>query len=565
MRETFRQAMLYLHTWLGLVLGFVLMVVFFFGSTSVFDREIDRWTVPETRAQAQPLPSFDRVLLPLFDHVRPDPESMEHEADHVEGPLPPAETLKAAEWWVGMGHRDTLIDAWVTYDLPNKPKDPAADHAHVHGHVSLNPQTGEKVPDNLAERLRVGSGFFYPMHFGLHLEWLDLGIWIVGLAGLAMLAALVSGVIIHRRLFVEFFTFRPEKVKLRSTLDLHNVTGVLALPFLLVITFSGLLIFAGFYLPSTSKLMLPLVKAQEKVEATVSGLPKDPAGRPGSLGSVDAMMVAAKARWAERGVPGEVGSVAVTHVGDENAYVSIWRDNVDRVATNETLHFDADTGKLLYEDPPARPVQVVSGFLYGLHFQHFQHWGLRWLLFAGGLMGCVCIATGFLFFVERRKRKHAEAGVTGARIVDALAVTAVTGMVIATLCMLIGNRVLPINLPDHDVWQKGVFWLSWLAAMVHAFLRSGPVGRGGVSMAWAEQTGAVAALAIAAVLANWVTTGDHLVKTLSQRYWPVAGMDLVLLTAACIALLAARALGRRKRDSAAREPALSDLEQEPAQ
>ena len=40
MFQNFRQAMTWLHTWFGLVLGFVLMVVFFFGSLSVFDREI---------------------------------------------------------------------------------------------------------------------------------------------------------------------------------------------------------------------------------------------------------------------------------------------------------------------------------------------------------------------------------------------------------------------------------------------------------------------------------------------------------------------------------------------
>ena len=33
---SFRAAMTWLHTWFGLVLGFVLMVVFFFGSLSVF-------------------------------------------------------------------------------------------------------------------------------------------------------------------------------------------------------------------------------------------------------------------------------------------------------------------------------------------------------------------------------------------------------------------------------------------------------------------------------------------------------------------------------------------------
>src|SRR5690606_1573703 len=44
-----RLAMAWLHTWLGLFFGFVLMVCFFFGALSVFDREIDRWAIPETR------------------------------------------------------------------------------------------------------------------------------------------------------------------------------------------------------------------------------------------------------------------------------------------------------------------------------------------------------------------------------------------------------------------------------------------------------------------------------------------------------------------------------------
>ena len=49
MFPSFRLAMTWLHTWFGLVLGYVLMVAFFFGALSVFDREIDRWSIPETR------------------------------------------------------------------------------------------------------------------------------------------------------------------------------------------------------------------------------------------------------------------------------------------------------------------------------------------------------------------------------------------------------------------------------------------------------------------------------------------------------------------------------------
>ena len=53
MFQSFRLSMTWLHTWFGLVLGYVLMVAFFFGALSVFDREIDRWAIPQTRFEPQ--------------------------------------------------------------------------------------------------------------------------------------------------------------------------------------------------------------------------------------------------------------------------------------------------------------------------------------------------------------------------------------------------------------------------------------------------------------------------------------------------------------------------------
>lgn len=553
MRETFRLSMAYLHTWLGLVLGFVLMTIFFFGSLSVFDREIDRWSVPETRVQAAPFPSFDKSVIPFISAVQPDPESMEHTAAEVVGTLPPAAALKPGDVTAYTNHRDPILRMYVAYDVPNKPRDANLDHVHVYGYASVNPITGERLPADLQERLSLGTGFFFPLHFMLHLEWMELGYWIVGLAGMAMLAALVSGVVMHRRIFRELFTFRPGKARLRSTLDLHNMTGVLALPFMFVITLSGLLIFAYMYLPSPTTLMRPLAKAQDDVEMAMTGLPAEPSGRPGQLASVDAMMAAAKARWAAKGVPGEIGSVSLIHIGDADAYVSISRDNVDRVATSETLNFKGTTGAPLYENPPASGIRTVEGFLYGLHFQHFRHWTLRWLLFVGGLAGCACIATGFLFFVTKRKAKHAAAGVPGARITEALAVTSVTGMLIATGALLLANRLLPTYLPGHAGWQEAVFWLSWVAALLHAGLRSGPSANTGLSPAWREQLWLVSLLAAGAAVANWITTGDHILKTVGDGYWPIAGVDAVLLVTAGVAAYTALRLRSRHQPQATRQ------------
>ncbi|MCW0038822.1 PepSY domain-containing protein, partial [Acinetobacter baumannii] len=119
---------------------------------------------------------------------------------------------------------------------------------------------------------------------------------------------------------------------------------------------------------------------------------------------------------------GDVGFLSVTHVGDANGYVSVYRAGTDRIAlTGEGIHFKASTGALLREDPPRTAVDSINTFLTGLHLQHFRHWLLRWLYVLGGLAGCVCIATGFVFFVEKRTKQHARQGVQGARVVEALA------------------------------------------------------------------------------------------------------------------------------------------------
>jgi len=549
MFQSFRLSMSWLHTWFGLVLGYVLMICFFFGALSVFDREIDRWAIPETRFEPQTLPSFDTMLLPIFQKMQPSELELEAARDRVGGPLPDA--LPVTGYSAYTTHRDPVLQLYSEYAVTNNPDDP---HDHVHGYATIDPRSGKVLPD---DELKIGSEFFYPMHFSLHLEWHELGYWIVGMAALVMLAALVSGLVIHRRIFREFFTFRPKKQAQRSALDLHNLTGVVALPFHFFFALTGLIVFAGIYLPVSETIFKPVAEAHEQAEAAAKGLAFEPAGIAAPLASVDAMVAEAKRRWAARGMSGEVGFLSVTHFGDVNSYVSIYRAGTDRVTlTGQGIHFKCTTGEVILEEPPPSSVEGVTDFMVGLHLQHFKHWMLRWLYVLGGLAGCACIATGFIFFVEKRKRQHAKAGTSGARWADALAVTAVTGMVAATLTMLVSNRLLPAQIVDRGGWEERIFWFAWLAALLHAAWRSSPVLQARIAPAWREQCWGVCALAVSAVVLNWITTGDHLVKTIGAGYWPVAGVDLMLIATAALAVVAARRLARREAAAVvAAEPA----------
>src|SRR5687767_13897977 len=115
MFQSFRLSMTWLHTWFGLVLGFVLVVVFFFGSLSVFDREIDRWAIPETRIAPQPMPSFDALLEPTFRSItRPDEEDLEAAEARVVGPIPA--TLPLMDWSAYTTHRDPVLTLYASFD-----------------------------------------------------------------------------------------------------------------------------------------------------------------------------------------------------------------------------------------------------------------------------------------------------------------------------------------------------------------------------------------------------------------------------------------------------------------
>src|SRR5690606_30745912 len=155
----------------------------------------------------------------------------------------------------------------------------------------------------------------------------------------------------------------PHKRNQRKALDLHNLTGVVALPFHFVFALSGLTIFAFIYLPVGETVLAKPAQAFLMEEALSRGLPFEPAGEPGELASVDAMMEEAKRRWDLRGMPGEVGFLWVMFPGDRNSYVSIYRAGSDRVAfVGQGVHFEASSGRVLYEEPPPTTVAAVNEF-----------------------------------------------------------------------------------------------------------------------------------------------------------------------------------------------------------
>src|SRR5690606_23606050 len=153
--------------------------------------------------------------------------------------------------------------------------------------------------------------FFYPYHYRLNSgNW---GLLLCALAAVVMVALCISGVIIHRKIFADFFTLRIVRKPQRTTLDLHNISGVLALPFPLMIAFTGVAIFTFSYLPSAQM----VVVASDPPSASGGWFSRPAASEPGGPPvSLDAL----REKAAARGHGDRPTILRVAHAGDANAY-----------------------------------------------------------------------------------------------------------------------------------------------------------------------------------------------------------------------------------------------------
>ncbi|HZW12587.1 MAG TPA: PepSY-associated TM helix domain-containing protein [Noviherbaspirillum sp.] len=509
MKHGLRHAMDYLHTWAGALFSTVLFLVFFMGTLSVFDREIDRWMMPATRVAQPSTVSFDAVARPHLERLAP----------------------KATQWTAEypFDRQPTMRIGWREgTELKTR-------------HVDVN--TGELLPE---VGTKGGTGFFFPFHYSFHLKANDVGYWVLAVVSITMLVLLVSGVIIHKKIFADFFTFRPGKSMQRATLDLHNVSSVLLLPFHFIITLSGLIIFVFIYMKPGVLLLYGAEGAKVQQEA-LGQVMRKPAKEPGVLAPVDTMVVHAQELWGG----GRVRNVNIRNPQDRNAVVDVLRRPHDQIGYETlTVSFDGATGEVLGRQTPS-PAVKVQRFLSGLHMIPFDHWGLRWMYFLMGLVSCVMIATGLLLWVEKRRARQIKDGRSSYRVVNAIAVASTTGVLVSTLAMLVANKLLPATLPNRASAEQYVFFLAWAACLVHPLLHAFHVRhRDGATIdlrtAWREQAWLSAVLALLAVVLNFVMTGDHLLSLLSRGQLGVAGTDFVLLIIAGLSSVAAMRLGTRK-------------------
>ncbi|MNV23398.1 hypothetical protein D3C71_1144100 [compost metagenome] len=327
--------------------------------------------------------------------------------------------------------------------------------------------------------------------------------------------------ITHKKIFKDFFTFRKDK-GLRSWLDFHNVSAVMALPYHAMITYTGIVTLMIMYLPWGVNVAYGTDQDAFYAEA-FGGLPEVTAPAEGKAAPLPLRQLLDSARTHWHGT--EVAGFSVANPGAANAVIDIRQRDGKRLSIDTpALRYDMVTGALLQETPPSGGATATRGVLYGLHLARFADWGVRALFFLSGLTGCLMVASGVVLWAVKERPKHAKSGRTGfgLRLVDALNIGAVAGLPIAFAAYFWGNRLLPLGLAERSNAEANVFFYAWGASLLAAFIWP-------KRMMWAWQLYIGAAAFALIPVVNALTTHAHLGLTLFNGDWALAGFDLSMI------------------------------------
>jgi uncharacterized iron-regulated membrane protein len=516
MLQTFRQSMAWLHTSLGLVVGWVMFAIFFAGTVAVFRQEIDYWMRPEL-------------------HVVVPPQTAAAIGQQALEKLAP----RAVRWTIELpSHRVPALR--VTW------QNTTAERAQG--------QYLDSAGRTLTPRDTRGGTMIYRFHYGLLLG--TTGMWVVGAMGMAMVIALISGVIVHAKIFREFFTFRPKQAAPRSFLDAHNVSGVMVLPFSLMIAYSGLVIWWFIWMPAGWQVGYDgdrLAFFKEMTPAGFSAVP--PSSAAATLTPLGALIARAEGD-APSGHPLIVSSVSVSNPNTTGARIDVTRVSDNAMwGQSDQLRFDGVTGAALDRKAEVGSSGYVMHRVFRIiHEIKFADATLRWLYFLMSAVSCAMIGTGMMLWAVKRRARHVKAlaqigqlrhAVSGFAV-EALNAAVIAGMFTATGAYFWANRIIPVSWAGRADLEVQVFFGAWIAcavwALLHIVLKRNALGdeegaRRVMRDMWSGQWLVATLLFAGLPLVDQITTGD-VSHALARGDTIVLGFHATVLAAAAIMIWA---------------------------
>lgn len=449
----YRLLMSDVHTWFGLLLGWLLFTIFLMGTVSYFNHELTAWMQPEIPAVSQP------SALPLSSQYLPN-KAQTSEPFGVAIAHLQATQANAKNWFITKNPTSTSNEQRLHITS-------STDDERLRYQFDTQTQTAYMPRDT------AGGNFFYRMHFDLHYMSVIWARIIVGIASMMMLIAIIAGVIVHKKIFTDFFTFRWGKGQ-RSWLDAHNAFSVLPLPFHIMITFTGIITLIALYMPWGGK--VANIDTEQLFEGIYSYRAADATElQPAPMVDISSLLTTAQSEWQKLNPNYAITSVSINHPNTDHSKIIVDGRADRQISTIGVFRiYDGQTGYLL-EQSKSPPLAVTTHtVMVGLHAGRFADYWLRWMYFLLGGAGCGMIATGLVLWTVKRRRQllDMDKPYLGFWLVEKLNITTLAGLPLAMVGLLWLNRMLPIEMTARAKWEVDGFFIIWAGSFILTLLLS---------------------------------------------------------------------------------------------
>lgn len=481
----FRQIQAILHSWFGIIVLWVIFFIFFTGSIAYFRTEINVWAQPEAISHIQTVPSAQHSAQTAFNYLN----------QHAPN---------AKRWRVTVANERMPVNLLQWQDKEGK-------------HQELqNPNTGELLEP---VRKTLGGDFFFKLHYTLYPLPSTFGSLVVGVVALILLISLITGVITHKKIIKEFFTFRAFKGQ-RSLLDLHHITGVITFPFYLVMAFTGLLILFYLVLPwglseQYGKAGIP--KFYNEMQFTEVAKPREP-----SL--TEAMQpfnqfMAQMPKRTESGAILDKFEVQKPNTADGMITFDYNYKNIITLNTPQYI-FATNTAERLNQPRNLSAIAQLGSSSYGIHLGYFASIWMRFILACLGIIGCVMLVAGALLWQKKRIKEQKKFGY---RLVQHLNFFTFLGLPFASAFYLMVGRIIPASFEPRELYEVSAFYIAWLLSLLISFSCS--IRKGIIIMLYIT----AAVLLLIPVISVVLVPEASLLNSLKSVHWSLAGIDLALI------------------------------------
>lgn len=515
MKETFFRTLSWLHTWTGLLVCWVLLLIFFAGSLSYFRHEISLWNEPELHKG-------------VYQGYQSN--TLENQLNIGQNYLETHSPATAQRWMINFPTERKPFFSFSWQLPPEK----GQRRGKIEKHVALADSSGV-ISEVRASR---GGDFFYRLHFDLHYMPATTARYIVGICTMFMLIALISGIVIHKRIFKDMFSFRLNKGA-RSWLDAHNVSSVIALPYHLMITYTGLITLMLIYIPWTVTTVYSGDKQAFLKELNPARQTEKAAGINSLQVQLSQLLPQVKTAWGD--IP--IKQVIVSYPKDQNSQVTFYQ-NTGKEVTDEAniLIFNGVNGELKYATPhETSGVSTTYNTMMALHTARFATPLLRVLFFFCGLLGCAMVATGTLMWAIRLRQKqqktidNGEKPSLGLRLVEGLNFMFILGLPLGTVTFFYANRLIPADLAGRSEWEVHSFFIAFAIMGILAFFDRS-------RHQWQKALILTGSLYCVIPVLNAFTSPSNLLDNILSHQWPLVGFDLLAILLGTVMLFVSKRL-----------------------